>query len=85
MVLDQGAEISGALGAAVAAQRVVVERGSFFVCDKSHKRQRGALLCGARPSGRGYISQLAHAGRVFVDFFWGGGPCGRTHEWGAHT
>ena len=56
VVLDQGAEISGALGAAVAAQRVVVERGSFFVCDKSHKRQRGALLCGARPPGRGYIS-----------------------------
>ena len=33
--------------------RVVVERGSFFVCDKSHKRQRSALLRGARPPGRG--------------------------------
>jgi hypothetical protein len=57
VVLDQGTKISGALGAeGVAVQRAVVERGYFFVCDKSHKRQRGALLCGARPPGRGYIS-----------------------------
>jgi hypothetical protein len=54
VVLDQGTEIYGVLGADVAVQRVVVERGYFFVCDKSHKRQRGALLCGARPPGRGY-------------------------------
>jgi hypothetical protein len=62
----------------------------FFACDKSHNRQRGALLCGARPTGRGYISQLAHAARtrLFVDF-WGGrgrtGVVGPAKVYSDHT
>jgi hypothetical protein len=75
VVLDQGTEISGALGAAVAVQRVVVERGHFFVCDKSHKRQRGVLLlCGARPPGRGGLYELTSPCRrrfFVVDFLLG--------------
>jgi hypothetical protein len=74
-VLDRGTEISSALGAAVAVQRAVVERGSFFVCDKSHKRQRSALLRGARPPGRGrYKLTSPCRTRFLLLIFFVGGP-----------
>jgi hypothetical protein len=44
VVLDQGTEISGALRAAVAAQRGVLERGYIFVCDKSHRTRHAARV-----------------------------------------
>jgi hypothetical protein len=90
VVLDQGAEISGELGAAVAAQRAVVERrwwyvtkatsGSAVRCCVVPGHQGGAIYKLTSPSMPDVVS--------VVDFFWGGpvcDQCGCTRERGPYT